>query len=233
MAPLLSHLIKLLCLAQLAAANVEKAIFLGPEAVPVPLAHPTLEDLHINKLTPQEWSLRTRISAKFPSPSNPHGDATWLLLDDLQEGQRYEVRICWAATQPTSFTLRTHELSAVWENPDLITSLWAYSTARQPEEISPKAHGSGERRSSVLFLEVLAAADFFTTNATLMQNPPPVDVDIILDPFLFNVLPRSLVPTIGYIAVVAVGSFFIARWIVAQIRTITLDSTSQQKKKEQ
>ncbi|KAK4455685.1 hypothetical protein QBC34DRAFT_390642 [Podospora aff. communis PSN243] len=231
MAPLFSSLLKLLCLSQLATANVEKTIFLGPEAVPVPLAHPTLEDLHIDTLTPQEnWSLRTRISAKFPSQSSPQGDATWLLLDNLQPGRRYEVRICWAATQPTSFTLRTHELSAVFDSPDLITSLWAYSTTRQPVDATPKPHGSGERRSSVLFLEILAAADFFTTNTTLMQNPPLVEADIILDPFMFNVLPRSLVPTIGYIVVVAAGSLMIARWIVAHIRAIASTETQKQKK---
>ncbi|KAK0626239.1 hypothetical protein B0T14DRAFT_534436 [Immersiella caudata] len=233
MAPFFPHLLKLLCLSQLAAANVEKAIFLGPEGVPVPLAHPTLEDLHIDTLTPQEnWSLRTRISAKFPSESSPHGDTTWLLLDNLQAGQRYEVRICWAATQPTSFTLRTHELSTVFDTPDLIASLWAYSTARQPADATPKAQTSGERRSSVLFLEIIAAADFFTTNATLMQNPPLVDADITLDPFLFNVLPRSLVPTIGYIIVVAAGSFMVARWVVAQIHTIISNDPQKQKKQQ-
>ena len=31
---------------------------------------------------------------------------------------------------------------------------------------------------SLLFLQVFAAADYFTTNKTLMQNVPPVNVDI-------------------------------------------------------
>jgi hypothetical protein len=39
-----------------------------------------------------------------------------------------------------------------------------------------------------------------------------------------------LVPTIGYIVVVAAGSFMIARWIVAQIRTIASTETQKQKK---
>lgn len=42
-----------------------------------------------------------------------------------------------------------------------------------------------------------------------MLHPEPVLVDIILDPFLFNVFPKSLVPTAGYILVVA----FVAWWI--------------------
>lgn len=48
-------------------------------------------------------------------------------------------------------------------------------------------------------------------NQTLMDTVPPVFVDIILDPYILNVLPRSLVPTVGYIVVVAVLSWFLAR----------------------
>ena len=46
----------------------------------------------------------------------------------------------------------------------------------------------------MLFLRVRAAADFFTTNKELMSSPPPVDVDLILDPYVSNVFPRSLGP---------------------------------------
>jgi len=60
--------------------------------------------------------------------------------------------------------------------------------------------------SSTLFLRVFAAADYFTTNKTLMEQVPPVYVDIILDPFIFNIFPRSLVPTAAYIMLIAIGS---------------------------
>ena len=46
--------------------------------------------------------------------------------------------------------------------------------------------------SSTLFLRVFAAADYFTTNKTLMEQVPPVYVDIILDPFIFNIFPYEL-----------------------------------------
>lgn len=50
-----------------------------------------------------------------------------------------------------------------------------------------------------------------------MENVPPVFVDIFLDPFLFNVLPRSLVPTVMYILVLAAAAWVIAarvgKWI--------------------
>lgn len=41
-----------------------------------------------------------------------------------------------------------------------------------------------------------------------MQHPPSVDVDIILDPYLANVFPQSLLPTAAYIVLLAVAAFF-------------------------
>lgn len=71
----------------------------------------------------------------------------------------------------------------------------------------------GPGAQSVLLLSISAAADYYTTNKTLMANVPPVLVDIILDPFIFNVFPRSLIPTAAYVAIVAIGSFFIAQFV--------------------
>ena len=82
-------------------ANTEKTIFLGPEPVTIPLTHPTLSDLRLHTLTPTtptNGTLRTQLSAQFPSPDHPQGTVTWLLLDNLTPNQRYEVRVCWAAT---------------------------------------------------------------------------------------------------------------------------------------
>jgi len=90
--------LSLCLLSQPSFANVEKDIFLGPDPVPIPLAQPTLSDLHLDTLTPDSSSLRTHLEAVFPSSSHPKGAATWLILDDLSPGQRYEVRVCWAAT---------------------------------------------------------------------------------------------------------------------------------------
>lgn len=79
-------------------ANTEKTIFLGPERVRVPLTHPTLTDLRLHTLTPTNSTLRTQLPARFPSDEKPKGTETWLILDDLIPGQRYEVRVCWPAT---------------------------------------------------------------------------------------------------------------------------------------
>lgn len=85
--------------------------------------------------------------------------------------------------------------------------------------------------SSILLLRVLAAADYFTDNAELMKNPPPVLVDLILDPFFLNVLPRSLIPTVRYIVVVAILTFLAARWIATMLQVAATQTASGDKKK--
>ncbi|KAK3397259.1 hypothetical protein B0T20DRAFT_415696 [Sordaria brevicollis] len=95
---------------------------------------------------------------------------------------------------------------------------------REPYFYVKKKKGSDSASSSStgsLLLRISAAADYFTSNSTLMLHPPPVDVDIILDPFLFNVLPRSLVPTIGWIGVVAVAGWMVAKRVVSFLVAIS------------
>jgi len=91
-------LLALLACIQACVANVEKTIFLGPGAVKVPHQPPTLEDLHIDVLTPKDGTLRTQIQAEFPNDQSTQGKTSWYLLDNLEENRRYEVRICWPAT---------------------------------------------------------------------------------------------------------------------------------------
>lgn len=70
--------------------------------------------------------------------------------------------------------------------------------------------GGGEHLSSVLLLRVDTAAAYFTTDRELMLHPQPVLADLILDPYLLNVLPRTLLPTVWYIVLVAAASWALA-----------------------
>lgn len=107
-----------------------------------------------------------------------------------------------------------------------MASLHAYSISRQQPAGNntpappPKSSNSNEREASILFLRILAAADYFTTDAALMANVPPVDVDIILDPFLFNVLPRSIAGTACYIVAVAVVAYFVAGKVTSRFQRL-------------
>ena len=78
--------------------NVEKTIFLAPTYIQLPQQHPTLEHLHLQILSPLNSTIRRQLPAAFPKPTSPKGVEAWFLLDGLTQHQRYEVRICWAAT---------------------------------------------------------------------------------------------------------------------------------------
>ncbi|KAK4198485.1 hypothetical protein QBC40DRAFT_204809 [Triangularia verruculosa] len=221
-------------------ANVEKTIFLGPPAIPIPNnLQPIISDLSPNRLTPllptNQSSLRTLLSATFPTASLPKGTPTWFLLWDLTPGQRYEVRICWAATQPTSFDLETFTTPEMLAMPSFKSYIDSLPPSPSPPPPLSSSLKDEQDTHSYLFLRIHAAADFYTTNQTLMSHPPPVIADIILDPFLLNVLPRSLAPTVGYIIAVAIGSWFLAGSVNKALRGLIASSqeTERDEKKTQ
>lgn len=54
----------------------------------------------------------------------------------------------------------------------------------------------------------------------MMETVPPVMVDIILDPFLLNMFPRSLVPTAVWIVVVTALAWYVGGWVVKTLSEI-------------
>lgn len=204
--------------------NVEKTIFIAPE-VSLQLHDASIDNLLLEPIHPHRLSVQTHVNASFPKPPK-NGEDSWSLLAGLNPGQRYEVRICWLATQPTAFRLDTYTIGKAFETPDLITSLSTYAYARHDvlsesdiRALRDNAYRPGDSKAetSMLFLRVQAAADYFSLNKTLMENVPPVHVDIILDPYLFNVFPQSLVPTAGYVVMIAVAAWFLAGWVQRQL----------------
>jgi hypothetical protein len=182
-------------------ANVEKTIFLGPSAVTFPDARPSLDDLHLRSISSREPVLATRLSVQFPSGPKPHGLDSWYILSDLEADRRYEVRVCWPATvsflllpryrrlylhvltisqSPTDFWLDTYAVTQVFDTPGLISSLANFSenlSANGRQDVLKKQTTLGGAQS-ILFLRVQAAASYYSTNRSLMEHPPPVDVDI-------------------------------------------------------
>jgi len=190
-----------LLLASSVQANTEKTIFVAPASITIPNVHPGLDDLCIDDISPAQSVLRTRLPAAFPTKASPQGNQSWYILDQLRAGQRYEVRVCWVATvstplpwgtafdcmsahgqqQPTEFWLDTFPITHVFETPSLIAGLAEYaenrgeSACQRNSPIDPSVAGT---QTSALFLRLRSAADFYTTNKTLMSNPPLVGVDI-------------------------------------------------------
>lgn len=57
-----------------------------------------------------------------------------------------------------------------------------------------------------------------------MRKPEPVLADVILDPFVLNVLPRTLLPTVGYVVLVAAASWVLAtRLLMPCVRGLMVD----------
>ncbi|KAI0861374.1 hypothetical protein F4860DRAFT_169196 [Xylaria cubensis] len=212
-------------------ANTEKTIFLGPPPVDIDSTYPALDHLQVLSLNPRHFAVRTHLEVESPNNESRHGKVSWFVLHNLTEDQRYEVRVCWAATQPTAFRLETYELETVFKEPELTAELSAYAYTLQSNENShvaiPWQTLEPGMQGSVLLLRIVAAADFYTTNHTLMRNAPPILVDIILDPFILNILPRSLLPTVIYIIAVAPVSWFVGRWISSWVRQLATEPTKQ------
>lgn len=84
--------------------------------------------------------------------------------------------------EPTEFWLYTWTMQEVFNTPELITSLADYSerliSPNDSSEVQHQTQPQSGRNSSLLFLQVYAAADYFTLNQTLMVFPPPVLVDL-------------------------------------------------------
>ena len=139
--------------------------------------------------------------------------------------------------QPTSFDLDTYTLPATIDDPSLLSSISRFSSARleSADNVAiPQVHNrrgskkrhepTGQQESeSVLFLRILAAADYYTLNKELMENVPPVVVDLILDPFLGNVFPRSLVPTACWGVVIGIVAVVLAKWVVGEIGKVVME----------
>ncbi|RMZ79713.1 hypothetical protein DV738_g3145, partial [Chaetothyriales sp. CBS 135597] len=71
--------------------------------------------------------------------------------------------------------------------------------------------------TTFLFLQVFAKADYYALDSTMMAIVPPVQVDLILDPYLLNVLPTTLLSTVGFILAIAVVGWLSSGWIIKSL----------------
>jgi hypothetical protein len=129
-------------------------------------------------------------------------------------------------------------MAETFDDPELLTSLSQYSYARHAQLTAENKNVIQERmaiisedqQTTFLFLQIHAAADYFSLNKTLMDIIPPVAVDIILDPYILNVFPKSLLPTAGYIIVIATGSWFLSAWISKTLKAQVNEPVTNLKK---
>ncbi|KIV98656.1 hypothetical protein, variant [Verruconis gallopava] len=190
-------------------ANTEKTVFKFPQAVPPPTQLPT--PLCLPVLTPRLSAIYRRLTVSPPAHVESLQDRIredWYLLHELQIGHRYEVRVCSVATQPTKFWLDIFSFSEVAGSSELISSLTKYSE-RSQKEICSNIFSAIENEP-VLFLRLRSTSDFVAAERTLMQHPLDVGADIILDSYLLDILPQSLIPTVALTFVIAIYAWFLS-----------------------
>jgi hypothetical protein len=102
-----------------ALANTEKAIFSAPSAV---ASSSDLVSLCLPILTPGQPVLHTQlpVAALDGRQADERAKHSWYLLNQLHTGQRYEARVCWAAT--VRRTYRTQIMSRTDTNPVIFGS---------------------------------------------------------------------------------------------------------------
>ncbi|OAA60950.1 hypothetical protein SPI_04974 [Niveomyces insectorum RCEF 264] len=210
-------------LSGLVAANVEKTIFYGPPAVgnaTTAVATSLLgHDLvGLFQLAPATTSntWRTHLPAAFPWAADfPDRATIWVLLDALKPGQLYELH----------FSLDTFDLETVVSTPALAASVRTYlASLPGPIPLAAAASLATPSSSSFTFLRIVTAANYVTADPALM-NPelvPPVLTDIILDPYLLNVVPRSLVPAVVAILAAAAVSWWLSQRILRWLRRVAV-----------
>lgn len=86
-------------------ANTEKTIFVAPPAIKLPEVALGLDSLQLDTISDTNSTLQTLLPVAFPTESHPRGLSSWFLLRGLTPGQRYEVRVCWAAIVCSCFYL--------------------------------------------------------------------------------------------------------------------------------
>jgi len=84
-----------LALIGLVHCNVEKTIFIATHAKNI---ESWLSDIELPRLSPNNPTIRARLPVTAPNDTVKADIVHWFLLDDLEAGTRYEVRICWPAT---------------------------------------------------------------------------------------------------------------------------------------
>lgn len=110
---LVAGLLPLFAFVQCSLANTEKVIFTAPPTETLSELYDITEEL-FRTLTPSDPVLRLSLPVAFPTTDRPSGLDSWYRLEGLSENQRYEIRVCWAATvRMFSMDRHTHKLIRV------------------------------------------------------------------------------------------------------------------------
>ena len=103
----LLFLIFLWILPWLVLANTEKIIFISHSHELPQTELTVLNGLQILKLDKYHTSVRHQLPVESATKKSLLRKQSWLLVEGLEEGRRYEIRVCWAAVVNTLAYLKT------------------------------------------------------------------------------------------------------------------------------
>ena len=146
-----------------ALANVEKVIFTAPRA----LSQDKKGFSDWKALYPKRPSLRSSLVRAFPDTEHPQGLETWLVLDGLTEYQRYELRICWAATVSKAFHICFENTNCDCSN--RLRSPLSYTLPRTCSIICGCCHQKNLILTSLLKVPQYCSHKFFAQQTTTPQ----------------------------------------------------------------
>ncbi|PWW72681.1 hypothetical protein C7212DRAFT_226101, partial [Tuber magnatum] len=128
-------------------------------------------------------------------------------------------------------TLNIYTASQLLDKPPLLANMTAYSSRQLSLSPINELSVPSTAPRSVLYLVIQAKADYYTHEKHRMETPDPVEVEIILDPFILNVLPESLLPIVITIVLIALSAFWASGRVYNALRNIaSLDQSRGDKK---
>ncbi|RPA99547.1 hypothetical protein L873DRAFT_1683104 [Choiromyces venosus 120613-1] len=125
---------------------------------------------------------------------------------------------------PTDFTLNIYTPSQLLDKPSLLAHMTAYATRQLPFSAVNELSGPSADPRSALYLDIQAKADYYTHKKHRMETPDSVGVEIILDPFILNLLPESLLPIIITIVLITLSAFWASGRVYSTLRNMASQS---------
>jgi len=121
--------------------------------------------------------------------------------------------------------LETFELQTVHDDPDLFISLSRTGhqqgiSLADPNSSANTTTTTTSSSSSRLLLRIVATADYYTDRQDLMESASPTYTEIILDPWVYGLVPATIVPIAAYVLAVAALAYPLARAICRAIESL-------------
>ncbi|KAG6841576.1 hypothetical protein C0991_009611 [Blastosporella zonata] len=169
--------------------------------------------------TPMSDVCSSQNSAKLKMAKHPCPYELWLVLDLTHDWATYSsftLRLSWPAHYPTDFSLHIFDPESL--------SIYFGLPAPQNSHVRPP---SQTRRRYARIRLVDTGILTPSTPSTKPDSPAPVPFILVLEPLYFGVLPPSVVPVLGYIAIVSLFAWMSVPRIIKYLEMIAVEARKE------